>query len=164
MVLSTSGGPSASPSVWNQLVSGPSVDRSISHRHRLAQEDPLFLHRHPAPLSFVVQTTLGIPDVAQIPPVLPHREARQLDAAGRCMFASSRATLRSINTSCVLAHFSHGLWDSVGHLFPSLHEDACTALMPLIRDSQQATRITVLTGMDTTDSVGRLMVGSIVIR
>ncbi|KAJ1128092.1 hypothetical protein NDU88_006473 [Pleurodeles waltl] len=97
-----------------------------------------------------------------MPAALLQREARQLDAAGRRMFASCSASLRSINTSCVLARFSHPLWDCVKSL-PSLPEDALTALTPLIRDGQQFARITVRAGMDTTDSVGRLMAVSVAI-
>ncbi|KAJ1159976.1 hypothetical protein NDU88_000479 [Pleurodeles waltl] len=45
-------------------------------------------------------------------------------------------------------------------LLPSLPEDARSALTPLIRDGQETARITVRTGIDSTDSVGRLMAAS----
>ncbi|KAJ1120487.1 hypothetical protein NDU88_008652 [Pleurodeles waltl] len=91
----------------------------------------------------------------------PHRDSRQLDAAGRRILASSSVALCYTDTSCVLTRFSHTLWDSMERLLPSLSEDVRTALTPLIRDGQQAARLTVRSGVDSTDSIGRVMAASV---
>ncbi|KAJ1170235.1 hypothetical protein NDU88_002116 [Pleurodeles waltl] len=139
--------------VWTHPASGPSMDCSVSHRHQLAQIDLLCLRHHPPPEGFVTQTALGVPALKQVPPIPPHRDSRQLDAA-----------LRSTNTSRVLSHFSHALWDSVECLLSSISDNVRPALMSLIRDGQQDARLAVRAGMDSTDSIGQIMVASVAIR
>ncbi|KAJ1117090.1 hypothetical protein NDU88_005290 [Pleurodeles waltl] len=53
--------------------------------------------------------------------------------------------------------------DSVECLLPSLSEEAHIALLVLIQDGQQAAKLTVRSGMDTSDFVGRLMAASVAI-
>ncbi|KAJ1210867.1 hypothetical protein NDU88_006229 [Pleurodeles waltl] len=151
--------------VWTQPVSGPLVDRSVLHRHQPAHSDPLCLRHHPPPQGFVTQTqtALGVPALERILSTPPHRDSTQLDAAGRCIFTSSSAALRSTNTSCVLARLSHAHWDSVEHLLPLLSDDVPPILKSLLKDGQQAARLAIRSGMDSTGSIGRIMAASVAI-
>ncbi|KAJ1097509.1 hypothetical protein NDU88_002627 [Pleurodeles waltl] len=149
--------------VWTQPVSGPLVDRSVSHRHWPVQRGLLCLCHHPPPQGFVIQTALGTPALEQFPPTSLHRDSRQLDTAGRCFFSSSSAALHSTNNFCVLSCFSKAPWDSVKCLLPSLSGDVCPALTSLIRDGQQAARLGVRSSMDSAYSIGHFMADSVAI-
>ncbi|KAJ1164646.1 hypothetical protein NDU88_005080 [Pleurodeles waltl] len=114
-----------------------------------------------APSTSPVQVTSSL---TQIPPVTQERETKQLDTSGMSIFASSSLAVRSTNTSCVLACFFYILWDAVESILPSLTDEARTALTPFVCDSQQAAKLSVRCGMDTTDSVGLIMASSVALR
>ncbi|KAJ1208811.1 hypothetical protein NDU88_004194 [Pleurodeles waltl] len=72
--------------------------------------------------------------------------------------------LRSVNTACLLGHYSHPLWDTVAQVLPQIPEEARAIVSQAVKDGGDAAKFTIRCGLDATASLGRSVATTVALR
>lgn len=145
--------------VWRKPLSAPAVSRLVSRRYRSAPGDPAFLSTHPSPESLVVQASCFKQSSGAFPQTPADRDSKKLD-----QFSSVSMALKSTNATCLLGRYIHALMDSAKLLLSKLPEEDRGNFSEVLADTQAAARQVIQSGLDTVDSVARVMGSSVVSR
>lgn len=150
--------------VWRKPLPSPAVSKVVARRYRTAPRNPAFLSSHPSPESLVVQASCSKQSSGAFPQTPADRDSKKMEQSAKKIFSSSSMALKSTNTICLLGRYLHALMDSAKHLAPKLPEEERDNFMEVLTDAQAASKQVIQSGLDTADSVARIMGSSIASR
>lgn len=150
--------------VWRKPLPSPAVSKVVARRYRTAPGNPALLSSHPSPESSVVQASCSKQSYGAFPLTPADRDSKKMEQSAKKIFSSSCMALKSTNTACLLGRYLHALMDSAKQLAPKLQEEERDNFMEVLTGAQAASKQVILPGLDTADSVARIMGSSIASR